>query len=122
MNLQGWSNTKLWKKVGTDGEPKQRQAALRKSLTAHDGLSNPRISEQGRRFDAGLLCQLSDHQIEDLYRASRAAEMPKYHNHDGAFQSGVDEASVIREWVERTRRPVQGSLRVEGQAGGPQRD
>lgn len=100
MNLHGWSSTKLWRKVGTDGAPKQCQAVLRKSLTAHDGLSNPMISEEGRRFDAGLMCQLSDHQIEELFKASRAAAMPQYHNGDGSFKSGVDEASVVRQWVE----------------------
>jgi len=100
MNLQTWSTTKLWNKVGTDGAPKQCQAALRKSLTAHDGLSNPMISEEGRRFDAGLLCQLSDQQIEELFKASRVAARPQYHNHDGTFKSGMDEASIIRQWVD----------------------
>ncbi len=100
MNLQVWSSRKLWNKVGTGGAPKQCQAALHKSLTAHDGLSDPQISEEGRRFDAGLMCQLSDHQIEELFKAARAAAMPQYHNHDGSFKSGVDEASVIRQWVE----------------------
>jgi hypothetical protein len=99
MNLKGWSSKKLWVKVGTEAAPKQCQAGLRKSLTAHDGLSNPMISEEGRRFDAGLMCQLSDHQIEDLFRSSRAAEMPEYHNSDGSFKTGVDEASVMRQWV-----------------------
>src|SRR5208337_2623849 len=70
------------------------------SLAAHDGLDNPMISEEGRRFDAGLMCQLSDRQIEDLYKVSRAAEMPEYHNSDGSFKAGVSEASVVREWVE----------------------
>jgi hypothetical protein len=92
MNLQVWSGKKLWKKVGTEGAPKQCQAALTKSLTAHDGLSDPLISEEGRRFDAGLMCQLSDHQIEELFKASRVAAMPQNHNHD--------EASVVRQWVD----------------------
>ncbi len=100
MNLQVWSSTKLWDKVGTEGAPKQCQAALSKSLTAHDGLNNPMISEEGRRVDAGLMFQLSDPQIEDLFKASRAAEMPKYHNSDGTFKSGVDEASVVKQWVQ----------------------
>ncbi|MBZ5655397.1 MAG: hypothetical protein LAO56_08955 [Acidobacteriia bacterium] len=100
MNLQVWSGKKLWKKVGTEGAPKQCQAALSKSLTAHDGLGDPMINEEGRRFDAGLMCQLSDHQIEEMFKASRVAQMPQYHNHDGSFKSGVDEASVIRQWVE----------------------
>jgi len=100
MNLQLWSSTKLWKNVGTESAPKHCQAALTKSLAAHDGLSNPMISEEGRRFDAGLMCQLSDHQIEDLFKAARAAEMPEYHNSDGSFKAGVDEASIMRRWVQ----------------------
>ena len=58
------------------------------------------ISEEGRRFDADLLCQLSDQQIEELFKASRVAQKPEYHNHDGSFKSGVDEASIIRQWTE----------------------
>jgi hypothetical protein len=100
MNLHEWAGHSLWKSAGTDGAPKQCQATLRKSLTAHDGLSDPVISEEGRRLDAGLMCQLSDHQIEDLFKSSRAAEMPQYHNGDGSFKPGVDEASVVRQWVE----------------------
>ncbi|MBZ5536313.1 MAG: hypothetical protein LAO31_10195 [Acidobacteriia bacterium] len=104
MNLKGWSGLKLWNQVGTDGAPKQCKAVLHKSLSAHDGLSDPIISEEGRRFDAGLMCQLSDHQIEDLFKASRAAEMPEYHNSDGSFKAGVDEASVMQQWVEAFKR------------------
>jgi hypothetical protein len=77
---------------------------LHKSLTAHDGLGDPMISEEGRRFDAGLMCQLSDHQIEDLFRASRVAEMPEFHNKDGSFKTGVDEASILRHWVEAFKK------------------
>ncbi|GAC1355534.1 MAG: hypothetical protein NVSMB3_00810 [Acidobacteriaceae bacterium] len=99
MNLDVWSGKKLWSSVGTDAAPHQCRASLSKSLTAHDGLSNPEISEEGRRFDAGLLCQLSDHQIEDLFKAARAAAMPKYHNSDGSFKPGVDEATIVRQWV-----------------------
>ena len=104
MNLQIWSGKKLWSKAGTDGGPRKCQAALRKSLTAHDGLSNPEISEDGRRFDAGLMCQLTDRQIEDLFRASRAASMPEYHNHDGSFKAGIDENSVIQKWVQALKQ------------------
>jgi hypothetical protein len=100
MNVETWSKTKLWTKVGTDAKPQQCQATLHKSVTAHDGLGDPTISEEGRRFDAGLLCQLSDRQIEDLFRVARAADMPKYHNSDGTFKNGVDEASVLRNWVQ----------------------
>ena len=99
MNLDKWSNTKLWNKVGTDGAPKQCQAVLTKSFTASDGLGDPIISEEGRRFDAGLMCQLSDHQIEDLFKISRTSAMPQYHNNDGSFKSGFDDASIVQQWV-----------------------
>lgn len=100
MNLSQWSHKKLWNSAGTEGAPKQCQAVLRKSLTATNGLNNPNISEEGRRFDAGLMCQLSDRQIEDFFKIARVAEQPQYHNKDGSFKSGVDEASVVKQWVD----------------------
>jgi len=99
INLDIWSHKSVWNKAGTDAAPKQCQATLKKSLTAQDGLGDPEISEEGRRLDAGLMCQLSDKQIEDLFRASHVAEMPKYHNSDGSFKSGMDEATILKEWV-----------------------
>jgi hypothetical protein len=122
MNLPLWSSTKLWKKVGTEGAPKHCQAALTKSLSAHDGLSNPAISEEGRRFDAGLMCQLTDHQIEDLFKAARAAEMPEYHNSDGSFKAGEDEASIMRRWVQafKQKREDLASGRCEWQEKPPE--
>lgn len=104
MNLGNWSGQKVWNKSGTEGAPKQCQAALKKSLTAHGGLGDPNISEEGRRFDAGLLCQLSDQQIQDLFKAARAADMPQYHNKDGSFKSGVTEASVIQQWTDAFKK------------------
>jgi hypothetical protein len=104
MNLQNWINKKLWKKTGTPGmnEPDCPvcQAQLSKSLTAHDGLGDPTISEEGRRLLAGLMCQLTDAQIENLFKAARVAAMPKYHNSDGSFKSGLDQATIERQWVE----------------------
>src|SRR5206468_771904 len=100
INIEKWSGKNVWKNSGTASAPRACQANLRKSLTATDGLNDPQISEDGRRFDAGLMCQLSDQQIEGLFRAARVAAMPKYHNKDGSFKSGIDEASVNRQWVE----------------------
>ena len=104
MNIDNWSGKKLWRSAGTDAAPHSCQANLRKSLTAKDGLSDPKISEDGRRFDAGLMCQLSDQQIEALFRAARVAAMPKYHNQDGSFKPGIDEASVVHQWVEAFKK------------------
>ena len=105
INLKEWSGTRVWKKVGTSAETgapgnQECQAGLRKSLTATDGLSDPIISEEGRRFTAGLLCQLSDQQIGDLFRAARVSQMPEYRNHDGTLKPGLDEAAIVQRWVD----------------------
>jgi hypothetical protein len=103
VNLEKWSSTKLWIKAGTpamsEADCPVCKARLRNSLTAKDGLHDPTISEEGRRLAAGLMCQLTDSQIEDLFKTARVAEMPKYHNKDGSFKQGVDEATVVKEWV-----------------------
>ena len=101
INLHEWTGKPVWKKVGAIGQsnPPQCQAVLHKSLTAKDGLDNPTISEEGRRFTAGLMCQLSDQQITDLFKLSRVAEMPEFHNGDGSFKQGLSEDSIIQEWV-----------------------
>jgi len=115
MNLKNWSNKKVWNKAGSDGAPKQCEASLTKSLTAHGGLENPKISEEGRRFDAGLMCQLTDQQIQDLFRAARAADMPEWHNHDGSFKAGATEASVVQQWTDafKKKREQLASARCE---------
>jgi len=104
MNLDNWSNKKLWKKTGTpamkEADCPVCQAQLSKSLTAKDGLGDPAISEEGRRFLAGLMCQLTDEQITDLFKVSRVAAMPKYHNSDGSFKQGLDDATIEKQWVE----------------------
>jgi hypothetical protein len=102
LNLKEWSGTKIWKQVGTDpgAAGPECQAGLRKSLTATDGLDDPMISEDGRRFLAGLLCQLSDSQIEALFKVARVAEMPEYRKSDGSFKPGLDEASIVKQWVD----------------------
>jgi hypothetical protein len=105
VNLDKWSGTKLWKKVGTAGsDVPQCQARLPKSATAKDGLGDPMIGEEGRRFLAGLLCQLSDSQIADLFRAARVARMPRYHDSNGAFKSGLDENSIVQQWVDAFKK------------------
>lgn len=104
MNFGEWSGKRLWNKVGKTGTPEQDcpvcEAKLRKSLAATDGLSDPIISEEGRRFAAGLMCQLSDAQIADLFKVARVAEMPEHHNSDGSFKPGQDEASIVKQWVD----------------------
>jgi hypothetical protein len=104
MNLHNWSGKKLWKKTGKPGMSEADcpvcQAQLTKSLTAKDGLGDPTISEEGRRFLAGLICQLTDTQIENLFKAAQVASKPKYHNSDGSFKQGLDEATILKQWVD----------------------
>lgn len=101
INIHEWSGKPVWKKVGSvnDAQPPQCQAVLHKSLTAKDGLADPVISEEGRRFTAGLMCQLSDQQITDMFKLSRVAEMPEFHNDDGSFKQGMTEDSIVQQWV-----------------------
>lgn len=63
-NLSGWSETRIWK---SDSGP--CVGLLSKSFTGT--LGEPVISEEGRQFLAGLLEQLSDRQIHDLFEVSR---------------------------------------------------
>jgi hypothetical protein len=105
MNLAEWSGNGLWKKVGKGGSDcPECQARLKKSLTAKDGLDDPMISEEGRRFLAGLMCQLTDAQVADLFRTARVAQMPRYHNGDGSFKSGQSEDSIVRQWVDAFKK------------------
>jgi hypothetical protein len=63
MHLAEWAATPVWK------DPKTCVGNLPKSLKGT--LDNPAISEAGRAFLAGLLTQLSDRQIRDLFEVSR---------------------------------------------------
>ena len=101
MNLKEWSGKNVWKKVGsaTSSNPPDCQASLTKSFTAKDGLDDPMISEEGRRFAAGLMCQLTDAQIQELFTSARVSMSTDYRNHDGTFKSGFDEQKVVAAWV-----------------------
>jgi hypothetical protein len=63
VNLVAWSQTPVWK------NPTGCVGNLPKSMTGT--LNDPVIGEQGRRFLADLLMQLSDAQIHDLFEVSR---------------------------------------------------
>lgn len=104
MNLKEWSAKPVWKKVGQNGQAGDCQAVLPKSWAATDGLGDPPISEEGRRFAAGLLCQLSDTQIANLFTVARVSELTDYRNSDGSFKSGFDDATVVGQWVSVFKR------------------
>ena len=86
LNLDGWSNTPVWKSatgpcVGN----------LSKSFTGT--LGEPVISEAGRQFLAGLLQQLTDAQIHDLFEVSRVSLRLR---EPGNAKSGFP---TVDEWV-----------------------
>jgi len=63
VDLKSWKSVPIWKdKTECIGD-------LPKSWSG--SLDNPRISEEGRKFLSGLLGQLSDQQIHDLFEVSR---------------------------------------------------
>jgi hypothetical protein len=63
VSLDAWTQLPVWK----DGN--RCVAQLKGSFTG--SLSNPKISEAGRAFLAGLLAQLTDAQLRDLFQTAR---------------------------------------------------
>ncbi len=63
VNFEEWSKTSMWK--GDDG----CVAQLSKSFTG--SLEHPKVGEDGRKFLAGLLAQLTDGQLGDLFEVAR---------------------------------------------------
>jgi hypothetical protein len=91
VHLANWSETPVWK------DAKQCVGNLSKSFTGN--LSNPRISEEGRKFLADLLLQLTDAQLHDLFTVARFADGPLRMRAPG----GTPEATVAA-WVDAFKR------------------
>lgn len=85
-NLDGWSHMPVWKNAtGCVGN-------LPKSLSGT--LADPVISEAGREFLAGLLTQLTDQQLNDLFDVARFRLRPRS---PGQGASGFPST---QEWVD----------------------
>jgi len=84
-NLKEWSRTPVWQDANSC------IGNLPKSATGT--LDDPAISEEGRRFLADLLTQLSDAQIQDLFAAARVTLRLR---DPGDAKSGF---GTIDEWV-----------------------
>jgi hypothetical protein len=67
-SLKEWSEAPIWKDKG------RCVGNMRKSLTGT--LKDPQISEEGRKFLAGLLTQLTDQQLRDLFAVARFDRRP----------------------------------------------
>jgi hypothetical protein len=77
VNLKAWSEARIWR--GDDG----CVGDMNQSFTGT--LDRPKISDEGRKFLADLLLQLSDRQIRDLFEVSQFTRR--------------DKSSSIDDWV-----------------------
>jgi len=84
VNLDAWSHARVWK------DPKRCIGNLPESATGT--LDNPLITEEGRRFLAGLLVQLTDAQLRDLFTVARF-------NRRSAKADDAPDTSSIEQWV-----------------------
>jgi hypothetical protein len=84
-NLAAWQKTPVWREAnGCVGN-------LPRSVTGT--LGNPTISEAGRAFLSGLLTQLSDQQLRDLFESAAVTHRLR---DPGRARSGF---STVEEWV-----------------------
>jgi hypothetical protein len=65
VSLRDWTQRPIWK------DPALCVAQLSRSITGT--INNPKIPEAGRAFLAGLLVQLSDAQLRDLFESARVS-------------------------------------------------
>lgn len=80
VNLDKWAETPIWK---------DRDACIGHLSKSNTGtLGNPHISEAGRRFLAGLLVQLTDQQVRDLFEVAQVTRRPS-----------DDRPASVDEWV-----------------------
>jgi hypothetical protein len=99
VNLKGWSRTPVWR------GPSGCIGNLSRSLTGT--LDEPRISEEGRRFLADLLTQLTDDQLRELFEVARfplLTPMPRS-SKGSAVQAWVDAFRQKRDQIVNRRCP-----------------
>lgn len=93
MNLAAWIAHPIWKD--------RAQCVADLAQTPFSTLSYPKISEKGRAFLANLLMQLTDPQIEDIFRVGRADRRDQ--NEQERLTITRDDSRIkyapIREWV-----------------------
>jgi hypothetical protein len=98
MYLRGWKNQPVWNTVKEDAYYKEhgKRTCIGNVVAALGGhLSDLEIKEEGRVFLGELLNQLSDKQLEDLFRVARA-EMTD----EKIFENEKERAVTIRDWVD----------------------
>lgn len=89
VNLDEWGRAAIWKDRG------RCIAGMKKSFSGT--LGNPKISEEGRKFLADLLVQLTDAQLHDLFTVARFPQRWE-------SPPGSSEAQTIDQWVNAFKR------------------
>jgi hypothetical protein len=89
VNLEEWRRTPIWK------DDRGCTGNLRKSFTGT--LADPVISEAGRRFLAGLLMQLTDRQVRDLFSIARVTR-----RENPSTRSDADQGT-LQGWIDAFR-------------------
>jgi hypothetical protein len=96
MDLDAWKKSSIWnrqleaKRKMEVGDPVCVAKVTSSNRAGEEGLNDPLISEDGRKFLAGLLSQLSDQQIAELFRVARVERLK--HAKD-------DEKGTVNDWV-----------------------
>jgi len=88
VNLSEWSHMSIWK------DPTRCVGNLPQSQTGT--LDNPTITEDGRKFLADLLAQLTDNQLRDLFEVARFPQR--------VMPSGAAEGTTVEGWVAAFKR------------------
>jgi hypothetical protein len=89
VSFTAWAKTPVWR----DGEPCVGHMSRSETGT----LGDPDISEAGRQFLAGLLAQLTDRQLRDLFAAARVGRRSRTPNSSAA-------PATVDEWVTAFKR------------------
>jgi hypothetical protein len=89
VSLVDWAATPIWK------DPDRCIANMRKSSTGT--LKDPRISEEGRKFLADLMVQLTDQQLRDLFEVARFSRRPALAGRPGS-------AATTQQWVDAFKK------------------
>ena len=100
IDLKAWDEKPVWNTVL---EAKTREKAGKafcfgtittSHLAGEEGLEDPIITEEGRKFLAGLLSQLSDEQIRDIFRVARVDQLDETIEKDGS-----ERKVTVEDWV-----------------------
>ncbi len=81
VDLKSWESKEIWNTV-LEAKTREKMGSghcigniTSSHLAGEEGLTDPIITEEGRKFLADLLAQLSDQQIRDIFRVGRIDQL-----------------------------------------------